>query len=243
MNEANIVERIKKLLRLSRSSNPHEAELALARAFELAHKHQVDVSTLDMAEESERIKHESFRVGRFVSFLQVRAINLVVRFFHVEACIKRQSTIHNWRASSIVSVVFVGTATDITIANYVYEFIVQQGRKQCRDYEQKEKRARRRTTTAKRRGFFQGFIYGIATQLSDRQNASVIDDSRTAIVLAEKEKQREAYLASLFPEMKLLVSRSQRKNNDALWSGYVAGKSTTINKPLTGTRECQLALE
>lgn len=40
--DAAVVERIKKLLRLAQSSNIHEAELALARAFNLAARHHID---------------------------------------------------------------------------------------------------------------------------------------------------------------------------------------------------------
>lgn len=231
MND-NVVERIKKLLRLAQSSNPHEAELALARAFELAQKHQIDVSTVDMDEESERIMHEWFHVGARVSLLQRLTIGIVMTFFHVNACLSPARR----------GCVFVGTETDIAIANYVYDFILRQGRRQLGEYELSEKRSRRRMTPNKRRGFIQGFIYGISRQLGDRRDAAAIDDSRTAIVLAEKEKQRDDYMAALVPETEPIVERKTKKNTDALWSGYLAGKSTTVNKPLTGTREAQLAL-
>jgi uncharacterized protein DUF2786 len=226
----NVVERIKKLLRLAQSSNPHEAELALARAFELAQKHQIDVSTLDMNEESERIMHEWFHVGARVSFLRRRAIGIAMTFFNVNVCFSRPR------------VVFVGSEADIAIANYVYVFIVRQGTRQLRDYELSEKRRRRRMTPNKRRGFIQGFIYGISRQLGDRREAAAIDDSRTAIVLAEKKKQRSAYLDALIPETQAIIERKTKRNETALVSGFLAGRSTTINKPLTGTREAQLAL-
>jgi hypothetical protein len=225
-----IVEKIKKLLRLAQSSNPHEAELALARAFELAQKHQIDVSTLDMDEESERIIHEWFHVGARVSYLRQRAIGIVMTFFHVDACISRPR------------VVFVGAATDVTIANYVYAFIVAQGQRQLRHFERAQKVFGRRMTPKKRLGFVQGFIYGISLQLGKRQEANAIEDSRTAIVLAEKERQRADYLADLIPGAKAIAHRQQKGNTSALWDGFQAGKATTINKPLAGTREGQLAL-
>jgi hypothetical protein len=225
-----VVEKIKKLLRLAQSSNMHEAELALARAFDLAARHHIDVSTLDMDDESERIMHEWFHVGARVSYLRERAIGIVMTFFHVDACISRPR------------VVFVGTDTDITIANYVYAFIVQRGQDGLRHFERAQKRFGRRMTPNKRRGFIQGFIYGISLQLGERQKANAIEDSRTAIVLAEKQKQRAEYLSDLVPSAKAIAHRKTKGNTSALWDGFQVGKRTTINKPLTGTREGQLAL-
>jgi Protein of unknown function (DUF2786) len=227
-----IVEKIKKLLRLAQSSNVHEAELALARAFELAQKHQVDVSILDLDEESERITHEWFTIGARVSLLKQRAIGIVITFFNVNACISRERH----------GVVFVGSATEVQIAWYVYGFIIQQGTRHLREYEAAEKIRRRRMTPNKRRGFIQGFIYGISIQLGDRKEAATIEDSRTAIVFGGAGKQRDCYMATLIPETRKIVLPKSRNNNDSLWSGFVCGKSTTINKPLSGTREGQLLL-
>jgi hypothetical protein len=151
-------------------------------------------------------------------------------FFHVDACISRPR------------VVFVGTDTDIAIANYVYAFIVDQGQRQLRHFESAQKRFGRRMTPNKRRGFIQGFIYGISLQLGERQKANAIEDSRTAIVLAEKQQQRGVYLADLIPSAKSITRRQQKGNTSALWDGFQAGKATPINKPLTATREGQLAL-
>lgn len=232
MNES-VVERIKKLLRLAQSSNRHEAELALARAFELAQKHQIDVSTLDLDDESEKIMHEWFNFGGRVEYLNARAMGIVITFFNVSACLDKPR------------VVFVGSETDIAIARYVYEFIVAAGKRQLRDFENDERSVRRRMTPNKRRGFYQGFIYGISRQLTDRRKQMQIEDGgKTAIVLVEKQRQRDELLAEVVGgKTKTIVHREMRKNLDALWSGYVAGSNTKINKPLSGTREAVLALE
>ena len=47
-----ILEKIKKLLRLARSANQHEAQLALARALELARAHDVAVDSLNADEQA-----------------------------------------------------------------------------------------------------------------------------------------------------------------------------------------------
>lgn len=50
MSNIKIIERIEKLLRLSKSDNQHEAELAAQRASELMTKHQISMSSLDVEE-------------------------------------------------------------------------------------------------------------------------------------------------------------------------------------------------
>src|SRR5687767_2279756 len=42
-----VVERVRKLLALSSSSNPHEAALAAERALEIAQRHNLDLSRVD----------------------------------------------------------------------------------------------------------------------------------------------------------------------------------------------------
>ena len=49
-----VIEKIKKLLRLARSSNPHEAQLALQRAMALAREHDVAVEGLNPDEQAKQ---------------------------------------------------------------------------------------------------------------------------------------------------------------------------------------------
>lgn len=60
-----IVAKIEKLLRLSKSSNQHEAELALSRANELMQKHQIDaaeVETADIRSGADAVTEEVYTV-------------------------------------------------------------------------------------------------------------------------------------------------------------------------------------
>ena len=49
INKQRIMERIEGLLRLSKSSNQHEAELATQRASELIEKYQISMTALDVS--------------------------------------------------------------------------------------------------------------------------------------------------------------------------------------------------
>jgi hypothetical protein len=219
MNEP-IIDKIKKLLRLGRSPNQHEAELAMQRAFELAEKHRVDVEALDLDEREAAVVHEWFQVGARMSFLKKRALNIVIHFFHVDVCVSRPR------------VVFVGRSTDIAIAHYVWAFLVTAGTRCLRAYEAEEKAARRKIGHNKRTSFVQGFIYGIANTLRRSKAQRVLTDSQSALVLAE-DHARAAHLADLIPEQKTLaIEGPKRRHASALDAGYDAGRATSIHQPL-----------
>ncbi len=220
---ADIAEKIKKLLRLGKSSNRHEAELALERAFRLAQKYRVDLDALNLDEESEKLAHEWFHLGKRISFLQARALNVVTHFFRVEACI------------SYPRFVFVGRATDVMIAHYSFEFIVRAGKMELRDFEKAERKARRKMSSGKRKQFIQGFIYGLTQQLREVEKEVVLDDSKTALVLAESAR-RKTYLNLLIPNMgKPKKLDCGRQNKTALMSGFERGQDTRINTPLNNS--------
>ena len=60
-----ILEKLRKLLRLARSSNPHEAALAMAKAMALAAEHRIALDQVNPDHETPRFTHrddgEDFR--------------------------------------------------------------------------------------------------------------------------------------------------------------------------------------
>jgi ribosomal protein L16/L10AE len=217
-----VVDKIKKLLRLAADkSNRHEAEQALRRAFEMARKHRIDVSTIDLDEKTEHILHEDRDFPRRVSFLQFRAINLVIRFFNVNGILGSGR------------ITFIGKPSEIALAHYAYEFIVHVGNRELRGYEASEKKARRRMSTGKRQSFIQGYIYGIALQLRNAEAEMPLDDSQTALVVAEA-AERDAYSKQQFPSTKDVSRDIKRKVRSSMEQGYDAGRRTNIRTPLSG---------
>ncbi|GEM_PF-5918622 len=217
---ADIAEKIKKLLRLGKSSNRHEAELALERAFRLAQKYRIDVESLDLDEESEKLAHEWFRFEKRAGYLHYRAMNVVEGFFRVKV---------GW---SISRIVFIGRPTDVMIARYAFDFIVRTGKRELRGFEISERNARRKMSTGKRENFIEGFIYGIIQQLKTVSEEIVLDDAKTAIVVAE-EAARERYFHERLGGSKEERSLpTPRLNRTALMHGYDRGRETRINQPL-----------
>jgi hypothetical protein len=129
---ANIIERIKKLLRLGADArgNAHEAERAMAMAFELAEKHRVDVESLSLDDETARAVHERWHMGRRFDRVRRGVFGLLQKFFHVTVCV------------SGAEMIVVGRAQDVTIARYVHDFLLRAARECLRAWEAAEKAER-----------------------------------------------------------------------------------------------------
>lgn len=112
MNE-NVIEKIKKLLRLSRSSNPHEAALALERAMAIAHENRIHIASVNPDAEKENLCHKEREETQRISFEKRLAASICVKHFSVSAL---------WGYCSLI---FVGRISDIQIAEYAYDFMLR----------------------------------------------------------------------------------------------------------------------
>jgi hypothetical protein len=201
---ADLLDKIKKLLRLSESVNQHEAALAMARAMELADRHNLDITTLDTDDEVEHIIHKWFPCGKYVGLEQRLAISIAQTYFNVTAC-------YGFRRF-----VFVGKDADIMIADYVVGFLVHTVQDCLREYERSERVRRRRVTPRKRAGFRTGFFYGIADQLDSRREKILLENSKFAVVLASQEQERDKTLHELVGDTCTPKRREAKKNQGAV---------------------------
>lgn len=221
---AAMIERIKKLLRLAadQRGNRHEAERALALAYELAEKHRVDVAALDLDEKTEVMLHEQWQIGMRFDRLRRGVCGILQTFFHVTVLISKPRLI------------VIGKPTDVLIARYVHDFLLRAGRDCLKTFEQEQKRLRRRMSKAKREGFTTGFIWGLSAMLRAGRATAGLPEADGALVVKES-AERDAYAATLGKIAELPALPDGRRNESALTSGYRAGKATTINQPLAGS--------
>jgi hypothetical protein len=215
-----VLEKIKKLLRLSESSNPHEAALAMGRAMEMANRHNLDISTLDTDEEMAPIIHKWFPAGGTVPMELRLAVRIAHSYFNVTPCY------------AFKRYMLVGREADIAIAEYVIAFMVASYRRCARTFEAREKATRRRMSTRKRIGYRAGFFYGISSQLAEKHEAFILEDARFAIVLADQEEKRKQSMHELVGETSPVKTRKQDKNKSAVWAGFVEGSRLNLQSGL-----------
>ena len=152
-----IIEKIKKLLRLARSSNPHEAQLAMQRAMELAREHDIAVDSLnpDNQVKQKTVSHQDTGAKARLSYDQRYALVICQRFFHVTPVTRQKIQRDGIYARLRNFITFVGTSSAIEIALYVFGFLVQHFAYCWRKY-----RGRLSNRHAFIEGMFQGFSGG-----------------------------------------------------------------------------------
>lgn len=221
-----IVNKIKCLLRLSKSPNPHEAELALTRAFEIAAKYHIDIEALDLGEEINRIIRESSRVGYRLSFSKRLAINIALNFFNVTPVI------------SYPEVVWIGTQADIQMAKHVFHFLSDASDRLCADV---KTRYGTHFTERRRKSFVAGFFYGISDGLHRAKETMAIAQNQYGLILVRDEKKRERFKEQEFPNIvKAPMAPPKRRDMNWVVQGYLKGKDIKIHAPINGSREKQM---
>ena len=211
------IDKIKKLLRLGKSSNPHEAELALQRAFEIAEKNHIDLASLDVEDDLKKILKQAHRVGWKMSYSRKQALSIVQTFFNVTPVLSRPN------------IQFVGTSADIEIAIHVFEFLTR-----CcnRDLLAARKRAKRRLSRNLMINFVNGFFYGVSANLNTARCEVLAAHDQYSIVLQSEEKRRDLFIDTNMQINKVKLLESGRKNINALMLGHDYGSQIQINSPL-----------
>lgn len=222
MTNEEVVARIKKLLRLSQSANRHEAELAMARAFSLAQQHQIDLDQVDLSDDQRRIIDDRIRMGWRLPLERRLALGIVHAHFNVNVVLSRPD------------VLFIGTSSDIAMAQYVVDYLVRTVRVLRGQFDAEEVAARRRVTHAKRHHFTAGFFYGIGGNLRRSEETLQIEQPRYALIKVDGKTRRTEHQRQQFNTHLGRPIAAPRASRDALTAGWIAGKHATITTPVCG---------
>ena len=212
-----ITEKIIKLLRLGQSSNPHEAELALQRAFQIAEKNHIDLASLELDPDLKKIAVHAYHVGRRISTIRKLAMVVVGKFFNVSHVIPYPA------------IDFVGTASDVEIAIHVFEFLT---RRCGRDLLRARKQAGRRFSRTRRLNFLSGWFYGVTNNLRGARQEILAAHAQYALVIQSEEKRREQWIDDNLKTHSVKLLAPVRRDRDALMLGHRYGSEVQINTPL-----------
>lgn len=165
MNKASekVIERIKKLLELATSPNEAEAKLAMEQAQKLMARHSVNMSDLNDSDEiqivTESYENPSAFAKQGILEQTSSIISTIAPIFGVQAFVKlRQQEIRSFN--------LVGYPTNIKVAKYAIDAIIQQGIVEAR---QKYKEYR---TTTFGVSFWSGFASGLYRKFSPYRDTS-----------------------------------------------------------------------
>lgn len=231
---AEIIEKIKKLLRLARSSNPHEAQLALARAMALAREHSVAIDGLnpDEAAKEKTVTHEDTEPTLRLSYDKEYAVRVCQLFFRITPVFRTSIVMHRGWPTRAKRVSFVGTRTDIAIALYVYGFLLHHFAFCWRKH-----KGRLRN----RHAFVDGMFRGIARTLMDAEPAPTERDvNGTELMVADHSRYIDAHIGKTTDRA---YGAPDHNAQAALNAGWIEGRNTVIAKPLTPAAAAPLTLK
>lgn len=226
MTRDEVIDKIKKLLRMKRGGTIAEVETALNLARELAQKHGIDLDGVNPDDEQQDqdkpIDHEDAYVGGRLQWEIKYAALIAQQFFNVSIFTRRRTAVVKGWPTIVAAMTFVGTEWDRQIGIYVFRFLVGHFRR-----EWKTKRGRCRN----RQAFMYGMYVGLGTKLRERQPARVAGPGLMRI--ERSLARRDVYLKKHFPA---IVHESARPDGDAdaaKYRGYLAGRDTEIRPAVT----------
>jgi len=107
-----VIEKVKKLFALSKSSNEHEAALAASKAMELLAEHNLSISDVEIkAKESADVL--TIPCAKTMALWNLQILNAVKRAFNCEA----------FTYGRAGKVTFVGIGQDVEVASYTYIYL------------------------------------------------------------------------------------------------------------------------
>lgn len=217
-----IIDKIKKLLRMKRGGTAAEVETALALAAKLAAEHGIDIESVNPDDEKLKsdLGHDDSWIGANISREAKYAASLIQQFFNVDVFFRRACSKRGTYGNALV---FVGRAFEIEIAIYIFRFVLGHFRRSWRNRPNRRIRSRR------------SFIMycGIKHKLEEERPPQSLP-----FALAES---RAAYIDKSFGALvKIEPSKRWAFSDNAANQGYIAGRSTEFRKAVQKPTPLQL---
>lgn len=217
-----IIDKIKKLLALSESSNPNEAFLAAKRARNLMDKHSITKAEIESAGSSQFLESVSEHIYRqrnaWVINLQnaVGKLNDCISALHFEYKSEKQTVKHLYR----------GFKSDAIVATMTLDYLIDACERCCK------------TSGVKGRSEKNQFRLGFASMiemksewiLEERMKSFVADTGTNIIPL--KMNQINSFFGELSTDAGLKYRKPTLKEMDAYIRGVKAGQMTGLDKQL-----------
>lgn len=225
MDKKTAIEKVRKCLALSKSSEPHEAAAALRQAQKLMEQFGIGHPELLAAGASEEWSR-SGSARRPVRY-EVALASVIAGTYGCELLFCRQL---NRSCTDIVGgYTFVGVTPAPEVAKYTYDVFSRQLRVARRDYIQaKLRRCGPKNKTARADEFCEGWVYAVRIQLND---AARTDEHRAMI---------DAYMRANHAEVREFEPRTRdvsgRRTTDDHWHGVEQGRSAVV-RPGVGARD------
>ncbi len=225
MDKKTAIEKIRKCLALSKSSEPHEAAAALRQAQKLMEQFGIEHPELLAAGACEEWS-KSGAARRPVRY-EVALAGVVADVYGCELLFSRRT---NYACTAIIGgYMFIGVAPAPEIAKYTFDVFARQLRAARRDYIQsKLRRCGPKNKMARADEFCEGWVYAVRTQMRDATRT----DEQTAMI--------HAFMRANHAEVREFEPRTRevagKRVTDDHWNGVEQGR-TAVVRPGVGASD------
>ena len=216
-----ILDKIKKLMALANSSNPHEAANALRKAQLLMQEYQLsesDVALSDIVEHSATLANTSKTQPQW-------SMNLM-------GMIQQTFGVTGYFNPGLRRCFFVGYQDRAEIAAYCYTVLARQLKAARREYQASlNKRLKPKTKTARADLFCEGWVSGVYQQVRD-----LVPSENEQALVAQFMSQKHSRLTPA----KVREANATARDQDAGHVGFIAGTQVKLNAGVNGQEAVKL---
>lgn len=234
-----LVEKIKKLLRLATSTNEHEASLALERCKKLATEYDIELSSIDVWDEKKKLdeiisKNELNLNSKRKSVCSKTVVWLILKHFNCRV-------IHSGSRYYGQKITFIGKKKDIEISTYVYGYLNNLFMDLWREYKE-----RTNANTQIRESYVYGLYKGLNEKLTDAKQKTEVEKftqieqekgteevnkikGNYSLMIISDSKRLDEKVDEFFPRCRTVKTKLKPiRNFNALEDGRQKGKTINI---------------
>jgi len=221
-----LLTKVQKLMALAESSNQHEAEAAMAKAYELMTRFNIS-----LMEQTTIRNYETIFVGKPAlrnSREMHRLAVLLHKYYFVECIWVQAYVVEKQKMGRVLEL--IGTVQNLQIAEYVYYFVKNFIDTQWKQYNKTKRLSyHRRNDFAE--GILEGFEYTLKKQKRRLKRKHSLDDQA---LMKISDPQLIEYTNYLYPRIKNTSCSIGNSDETIINDGRRVGKNLVISKGITG---------
>ncbi|AFJ01977.1 Protein of unknown function (DUF2786) [Methylophaga frappieri] len=226
-----ILDKIKKCLRLAKSSNPHEAATALRQAQTLMKKHGISMDDVVISDVDARLTPSG--AGKTPPSHIAILVDMVCQAFGAQAIYTQLLDRKSWTMKGYLE--FIGINGAASISAYAYEVLLRQLKRARSEYIKSLNKRLKQSTKVRRADIFcQGWVLAVSEQITPHQNTKAEKNALTKYI----DNRWSDKLKSKAP----LDRTGKARNHDysAFDSGVSEGKKVQFHQGVNGRKQAAI---
>ena len=228
MKTERAIDKIKKLLALSKSTNPHEAATALRQAQNLMAKHNISNDEINMSSISETHFYSKVSVSR-IKVWEWTLVSGIAKAFGCDAFFGKGNSHGETTEEIYAKYTYVGVRSQVEIAGYTINVVLRKIVKAKNEF---SKSLPQKMSRADKTAQINGFLHGWSKEIMKTVHAFAESDEVTLAI--------ESYMGKHYPNMTSGKCQNQRIGQNGVLSGMEAARGESINRPVNGQGQARL---